>query len=151
MWDMRRAPDGSFLGPAGVAERGESCGLSEIVEEALLSTIDAPVTIHRVFIEICASLNAAAILTDLSFLERERAMPDDWIEVPQTEWKHRLGLSSKEQATARRLLRERGYLEEMRTGLPPRLLFRIDWQSIDRAIREAAGRRVADRPTAMFS
>jgi hypothetical protein len=102
-----------------------------------------------VFIEICGNLNAAAILTDLSYIEREDRPLDDWSEVPQDMWVQRLGLSRKEQVTARRLLVAKGFLEETRRGIPPRLFFRIRWLAINKAIRDAAKVRVAGRQSSL--
>ena len=147
MWKMHLAPDGSLLEPASSIDLTEVRlpVVDPIEQEAALAAFDAPVTIHRVFVEICGSLNAAAILTDLSFIEREDRPLDDWIEVHQELWVQRLGLSRKEQVTARRLLLVKSFIEETRSGVPPRLFFRIQWYAINKAIREAAKARVAGR------
>ena len=146
MWNRNLAPDGSTLrNGAADSEADVGIALDPVDEEALLATLDAPVTIHRVFIEICGSLNAAAILTDLGYIEREDRERRDWLEVSQTDWEVRLGLSAKEQLTARKLLLARSFIEEMRTGMPPRLFFRIQWAAINRAMQKAAAARVAAR------
>lgn len=147
MWNMSRAPDGSLLDPEAPDDRAlvMHSMVDPVEQEAALAAFDAPITIHRVFVEICGSLNAAAILTDLSYIEREDRPLDDWIEVPQDLWVQRLGLSRKEQVTARRLLLAKGFMEETRSGLPPRLFFRIRWLAINRAIRDAAKARVTGR------
>jgi len=147
MWNMHRAPDGSLLEPEPIIDQPNTplTIIDPVEQEATLAAFDAPISIHRVFVEICGSLNAAAILTDLSYIEREDRPLDDWIEVPQDVWVQRLGLSRKEQVTARRLLLAKGYTEETRSGLPPRLFFRIRWLAINKAIRDAAKARVAGR------
>lgn len=149
MWNRNLAPDGSQLRSATTADEATDIGiaLDPIDEEALLATLDAPVTIHRIFIEICGSLSAAAILTDLGYLEREDRDRRDWLEVSQSDWEARLGLSSKEQLNARKLLVARSFIEETRTGMPPRLFFRVQWASINRAMQKAAAARVAARST----
>ena len=104
---------------------------------------DTPITIHRSFVEVCGDLGAAALLTDLATLEHESNR--EWIEVPQRDWIQRLGLSRKQQATARRHLVARGLQDEQLIGVPPRLHFRIVWQALEAALREQAVRRTAQR------
>lgn len=140
------APDGSRL-PDTDAQHGSV--MDPVAEASLLAALDAPITIHRVFVELCGNLNAAALLTDLGYLVQDSG--DDWLAVPQDEWAQRLGLSPKEQVTARRLLKERGFIEEVLTGMPPKLLFRVCWLAIDAAIKAQASATVAGRPKPVFS
>ena len=89
-------------------------------EHYLLRVLDAPITIHRAFVELAGSLNAAAILSDLAAQSDLTELAGDWVYIDAEEWRSRLGLSYKEQLTARRLLERKGFLETMRIGMPPR-------------------------------
>lgn len=140
------APDGSRL-PSDPMQHASA--MDPVAEASLLAALDAPITIHRVFVELCGNLNAAAVLTDLGYLAQDTG--DDWITVPQDDWGQRLGLSAKEQVTARRVLKDRGFIEEVLTGMPPKLLFRVCWLAIDAAIKAQAKATVAGRPKPVFS
>lgn len=93
-------------------------------EHYLLRVLDAPITIHRAFVELAGSLNAAAILSDLAAQSDLTELAGDWVYIDAEEWRSRLGLSYKEQLTARRLLERNGFLETMRIGMPPRTAVR---------------------------
>lgn len=143
-WSSQLAPDGSRL----PGERGAP-DLDPVTEASLLAALDAPITIHRAFVELCGSLNAAAVLTDLGYLAQDTE--DEWISVSQDDWTTRLGLSAKEQVTARRLLVAKGFIEEVRCGMPPQLLFRICWRAIDAALKAQARAAVEARPRPVYS
>lgn len=57
--------------------------------------------------------------------------PDGWIYKTQAEIEAETGLSRSEQETARRLLRQRGLLQERYKGLPRRLEFWLDEQELE--------------------
>lgn len=137
-WDMRLDPFGNLLPGASY---DDPPGMDPAEQEFLLSMFDTPITIQRSFVEVCGDLGAAALLSDLSTLGHESSR--EWIEVPQQDWIQRLGLSRKQQATARRHLVARGLLDEQLTGVPPRLHFRIVWPALEAALREQAVRRTA--------
>lgn len=101
-------------------------------EHYLLRVLDAPITIHRAFVELAGSLNAAAILSDLAAQSDLTELAGDWVYIDAEEWRSRLGLSYKEQLTARRLLERNGFLETMRIGMPPRTAVRVNWLVVDR-------------------
>ncbi|TAL87320.1 MAG: hypothetical protein EPN74_02025 [Rhodanobacter sp.] len=145
-YQYQLAPDGSRL-PDDHMQHASV--MDPVAEASLLAALDAPITIHRVFVELCGNLNAAAVLTDLGYLAQDTG--DDWISVPQNDWAERLGLSPKEQVTARRLLKDRGFVEEVLTGMPPKLLFRVCWLTIDAAIKAQAKAAVKTRPLPVYS
>ncbi len=64
------------------------------------------------------------------------------------EWTIETGLSYREQATARRILAERGFVVETHKRLEHRLFFRIDWDAFNGAHRAwlaGEGAKIADR------
>ncbi|MBK1982731.1 hypothetical protein JE034_27970 [Achromobacter xylosoxidans] len=120
-------------------------------EHYLLRVLDAPITIHRAFVELAGSLNAAAILSDLAAQSDLTELAGDWVYIDAEEWRSRLGLSYKEQLTARRLLERRGFLETMRIGMPPRTAVRVNWLAVDRELRVQAANAALARPSPSLS
>ena len=120
-------------------------------EHYLLRVLDAPITIHRAFVELAGSLNAAAILSDLAAQSDLTELAGDWVYIDAEEWRSRLGLSYKEQLTARRLLERKGFLETMRIGLPPRPAVRVNWLAVDRELRVQAANAALARPSPSLS
>ena len=62
--------------------------------------------------------------------------------VTQIEWERETGLTRSEQETARRKLRDLGYLEERRRGLPAKLYYRVNMQKIIDDLRVQADNRL---------
>lgn len=120
-------------------------------EHYLLRVLDAPITIHRAFVELAGSLNAAAILSDLAAQSDLTELAGDWVYIDAEEWHSRLGLSYKEQLTARRLLERKGLLETMRIGMPPRTAVRVNWLAVDRELRVQAANAALARPSPSLS
>lgn len=120
-------------------------------EHYLLRVLDAPITIHRAFVELAGSLNAAAILSDLAAQSDLTELAGDWVYIDAEEWRSRLGLSYKEQLTARRLLERKGFLETMRIGMPPRTVVRVNWLAVDRELRVQAANAALARPSPSLS
>ena len=120
-------------------------------EHYLLRVLDAPITIHRAFVELAGSLNAAAILSDLAAQSDLTELAGDWVYIDAEEWRSRLGLSYKEQLTARRLLERKGFLETMRIGMPPRTTVRVNWLAVDRELRVQAANAALARPSPSLS
>ena len=120
-------------------------------EHYLLRVLDAPITIHRAFVELAGSLNAAAILSDLAAQSDLTELAGDWVYIDAEEWRSRLGLSYKEQLTARRLLERKGFLETMRIGRPPRTAVRVNWLAVDRELRVQAANAALARPSPSLS
>jgi hypothetical protein len=144
IWDSTKAPDGSTL--KGTTAAQAPFDLDGEQQEYLLAMLDAPVTIHRAFIELCDNLNAAALLSDLSYSEKEASV-SDWISASTADVQNRVGLSPADQRAAQRLLVERGFIEEAKSSRPARLTIRIRWNAIDHALRKLAKRRAACHPS----
>ncbi len=66
-----------------------------------------------------------------------------WFCKSQEEWTEETGLSRWEQETARRVLREAGFLDERRAGMPARLWYRVRSERVWQALRAQAARAVA--------
>jgi hypothetical protein len=122
---------------------------SPITAELLLQVFDLPVSFHRCLVPITGSVTAALMLSQAIWTSQELE-PDcgGWFCKSQEEWTEETGLSRWEQETARRVLREAGFLDERRAGMPARLWYRVRPQPIWQALRAQAARAVAAREVA---
>lgn len=108
----------------------------------MLESFDEPIVIHRSLLPLAGSMNAALLLTWMISLTRERDDGNEgWLALTQADWAAETGLSRYEQEVARRGLRERGFIEERRVGMPRRLEMRVRARAITEALREQGRRR----------
>ncbi|MGN3705364.1 hypothetical protein [Achromobacter xylosoxidans] len=148
-WDFTLDPYGRRY--AAKNDAGTAIQRDQANEHYLLRVLDAPITIHRAFVELAGSLNAAAILSDLATQSDLAELEGDWVYLDAAEWRVRLGLSYKEQLTARKLLERKGFLETLRTGMPPRTAVRVNWVAVDRELRQQAANAALARPLPVLS
>lgn len=148
-WDFALDPYGRRFAPRD--EVDTAAHRDQANEHYLLRVLDAPITIHRAFVELAGSLNAAAILSDLAGQSDLSELAGDWVYLDAEEWQARLGLSYKEQLTARKLLERKGFLETIRTGMPPRTAVRVNWMAVDRELRAQANNAAVARPSPILS
>ena len=148
-WDFALDPYGRQY--TANADTDDVAQRDQANEHYLLRVLDAPITIHRAFVELAGSLNAAAILSDLAAQSDLTELAGDWVYIDAEEWRSRLGLSYKEQLTARRLLERNGFLETMRIGMPPRTAVRVNWLVVDRELRVQAANAALARPSPSLS
>lgn len=107
--------------------------------ELLLQILDLPVSFHRCLVPITGSVTAALLLSQ-AICTAQEADPTlcEWFSKSQDEWREETGLSRWEQETARRVLREAGFLEEQRFGMPAKLWYRVCPERVWRALQERA-------------
>ena len=107
--------------------------------ELLLQILDLPVSFHRCLVPITGSVTAALLLSQAICNSQEADLSlNGWFSKSQDEWDEETGLSRWEQVTARRLLREAGFLEEQRLGMPAKLWFRVCPERVWRALQARA-------------
>jgi hypothetical protein len=87
--------------------------------------LQSPIAFHRIFVTITGSVTAALMLSQ-SYYWSQRTKSDGWFYKTQEEWHRETGLSRCEQETARRILRNRGLIEEVKKGVPCKLYFRVN-------------------------
>ena len=76
-WDFALDPFGRQF--VARAEAAPSPHRDQANEHYLLRVLDAPITIHRAFVELAGSLNAAAILSDLAARGDLSELAGDWV------------------------------------------------------------------------
>ena len=114
-----------------------------ITETLLLDMFDLPVSFHRCLVPVTGSVTAALMLSQAIWSSQaSEPEAEGWFVKSREEWEDETGLSRWEQQTARRVLRDGGFLEERRVGMPAKLCFRVCPDQVLRALqRQAAGVR----------
>ena len=86
------------------------------------------IAFHRRLVDLTASVKAALLLSQTIYWTRhgrDIAAAAGWFSKTSDQWELETGLSIKEQASARTLLRDLGVLDERREGLPAKLHFQL--------------------------
>jgi hypothetical protein len=111
----------------------------QITAQVLLDVCDLPVSFHRCFIPITGGVTAALMLSQAIWTTQvldPRAQ--GWFCKSQEQWTEETGLSRWEQQTARRDLRNAGFIEETREGMPAKLWCRVHPETVWRALHARA-------------
>jgi hypothetical protein len=121
-------------------------GRSVVFDTAALSVIwpllGRHIAFHRRLVDLTSSVKAALLLSQSIYWTRhgrDIAQSDGWFHKTTEQWEMETGLSAKEQASAREVLRSLALVEDQRMGIPARLHFRL---SVDEL-----STRLADRIT----
>ncbi|MCC7548152.1 MAG: hypothetical protein IT532_10335, partial [Burkholderiales bacterium] len=98
------------------------------------------IAFHRRLVDLTSSVKAALLLSQSVYWTRhgrDIAQTAGWFHKTSEQWEMETGLSAKEQASAREVLRGLALLEDERMGIPARLHFRLNVDEL--------GMRLADR------
>jgi len=95
-----------------------------------LSILDRPIAFQRIFVEFGAGITGALFLSQCVYWANRTKDKDGWFYKTQEEWQDETGLSRYEQEGARKKLRDIGLIEEMKSGVPAKLYYRVDEQRI---------------------
>jgi hypothetical protein len=115
--------------------------VSAITTELLLQVFDLPVSFHRCLIPLTGSVTAALMLSQaIAITQGIDPAAEGWFVRSREEWNLETGLSRWELESARRTLRDAGFLEERRAGLPAKLYYRVCTDRVWIALREQAQR-----------
>lgn len=93
--------------------------MSYSIETDILTLLDSPIAFHRVFVDVCGSVTAALLLSQILYWSKRTKDPDGWFWKTQDDWKEETGLSRYEQEGARAVLRKLKILEEKKEAQPP--------------------------------
>lgn len=111
-----------------------------VTAELLLDLFDLPVSFHRCLVPVTGGVTAALLLSQAIWTAQAiDPTAFGWFCKSQEEWTEETGLTRWEQETARRSLRQAGFLEERRVGMPAKLWFRVRVDEVWRALQSRAG------------
>ena len=97
------------------------------------SLLARPIAFHPAFVAITGSVTAALMLSQAWYWKDRTNNADGWFYKTQKDWQEETGLTRYEQETARRVLKEKSFLEE-KTAPPYRLYFRVNKDAVFQAL-----------------
>lgn len=103
----------------------------------IMDLLDRPIAYHRAFIPL-GGVTGAVMLSQAYYWSSRTKDSDGWFYKTADEWKEETGLSIKEQATARKRLRDCGVLEEVKKGVPCKVHYRINKQNLYNRLVESS-------------
>jgi len=95
-------------------------------------TRDNVLSVPKDFLHLTRNSNAALVLA--LACEYSAAVPNGWFQKSQKEWTQELGLSRFETENARKILREKGFLEERQEGPRKPTSYRVNEWNLHRAL-----------------
>ncbi len=130
--------------PTGIAGPEEPNPLNPARQLAVIwPLLGRHIAFHRRLVEVTSNVKAALLLSQAIYWTRhgrdiERS--EGWFMKTVEQWELETGLTEREQATARALLRRLALLYERRVGVPARLQFRLDRERLAALLAQSAGR-----------
>ncbi len=95
--------------------------------------MDRPIAFQRTYVRLGVGVTGALMLSQAVYWST-RAGSGGWFYKDRDEWEEETGLTRREQETARKRLKQAGFLLEDRRGLPCRLYFKVDHDALDEAL-----------------
>lgn len=91
--------------------------------------LDRPIAFHRCFVTLTGSVNAALMLSQAIYWQK-RNQDEAWWFQSREKWEDETGLSRDEQETARKKLRKLSFWKEDLRGVPAKLYYHVDLDSL---------------------
>ena len=110
-------------------------------KDGLLNVLSSPIAYYVTFAKIAGSVAAGVMLSQLVYWTGKGNNPDGWIWKTAAEMEEETGLTRREQETARRRLRERGFIEERLAGVPATLHYRVNLDAVMEAAAQIGEKR----------
>lgn len=92
---------------------------------------DRRISIRTIYLLMFKDANVAVFLSQLLYWSTRGSLDGGWIYKKADEWEAETGLTRKKQERARRILKDANVLEEVLTGVPPVLHFRVNEVALD--------------------
>jgi hypothetical protein len=96
--------------------------------------LDRSISFHRCFVEITGSITAALMLSQALYWTPRSSTKDGWFYKSEKEWNEETGLTRSEQEGARKKLRQCGFWQEEKRGIPCQLFYRVDLDKLAQAL-----------------
>jgi hypothetical protein len=105
----------------------------------IIEALTKPIAFHPVLVRICGSINAGLFLGQAIYWSTRTSDADGWFFKVRDEWEDETCLARREQENAREKLREFGFIEESRRGIPAKLFYRVNIEKVEAAIETLSG------------
>lgn len=104
---------------------------------ALLDSMsDRPIAFNRHYVSIGCGITGALMLSQMMYWSKRTKDRDGYFYKTQEDWEIETGMTRREQETARKRLRELGFITELKRGVPCKLHYKVDLDSIYAALIE---------------
>lgn len=101
--------------------------------ELIEKLCDRPIAFNPAFVPI-GGICGALMLSQAIYWSRRTSDPDGWFYKTQKDWRAETGMTRAEQEKARRALKSAGVLEENLSGVPAKLYYRVDFDTLTAAV-----------------
>lgn len=112
---------------------------------SVLNLLDRPIAFNRTFVDLGVGITGALMLSQCVYWSTRTKNPEGWFYKSRDEWREETGLTRREQETARKNLRAKGFIEEEKRGVPCRVFFKLNRQALEAAVLELAQKRPTSR------
>ena len=115
--------------------------MSDDLIELIRLMNEKPIAFNKHYVFIGCGINGAVMLSQLVYWADKSKDKNGWIYKTGKEWTEETGLTRREQDTARKNLRELGFIEEHKHGVPCKVHFRVNQSALYQSLIELAQKR----------
>ena len=108
---------------------------------SMLNLLDRPIAFNRTFVDLGLGITGALMLSQCVYWSTRTKDSEGWFYKTQAEWTEETGMTRREQETARKKLVSKGYIEEVRRGVPCKTYYRLDREALEAALMQVAQKR----------
>lgn len=105
---------------------------------------EKPIAFNKHYVFLGCGINGAVMLSQLVYWADKSKDPNGWIYKTGKEWTEETGLTRREQDTARKNLRELGFIDEHKHGVPCKVHFKVNQTALYNALISLAQMRQTD-------
>jgi hypothetical protein len=95
---------------------------------------DRPIAFNRHYVSLGCGINGALMLSQMVYWSKRTKDKNGYFYKTQEEWEQETGLTRREQETARKRLRELGFVSEHKHGVPCKVHFRVEHDNLYMAL-----------------
>ena len=99
-------------------------------KETLMAVLGSPIAYYSLLARILGGVEESLFVSHFFSWYDKGHNPEEWLYRTQDEILEETGLTRRNQETARKQLREVGVLEEKRAGIPARLTYRLNLDTL---------------------
>ncbi|HAB43298.1 MAG TPA: DNA-binding protein [Acinetobacter sp.] len=99
---------------------------------------DKPIAFNRHYVALGCGINGALMLSQMVYWSKRTKDRNGFFYKTQDEWEEETGLGRREQETARKKLRELGFVSEQKRGVPCKVHFKVEHDALYAALIQYA-------------
>lgn len=97
---------------------------------------EQPIAFNKHYVFLGCGINGALMLSQLVYWTSRTKDSDGWIFKTHHDWTIETGMTRREQETARKTLKDLGFISEKKMGVPRRVFFRVERENLYQALVE---------------